>query len=303
MNILFITHFYWPHGGGVEKHVARISKALAEKGYKVTVITEKFDSHLKKAENKKGVKIVRFMYPHKKFRGLISIWKWFYKNRELIKGSDIVHVHDVFVWLLPLRFVYPSKPIYLTVHGLEWDNPLSKTSLFQKKLGAMLSKQTIGVGKFLEKYLKIKFDLLTYGAADFTQNKYKKFKNNIVYVGRLEKNTGLPVFIKWLDKNKNYKVDFCGDGLLKETCQRYGKVHGFVNPEQYLMKARVCVPAGYLAALEGLSYNCVLKLFWSDRVKEDYWKKSPFVKTNVKSWARKQTWDNLTNKYLNIWKK
>jgi hypothetical protein len=85
-------------------------------------------------------------------------------------------------------------------------------------------------------------------------------------------------------------------------CKEYGNVHGFVNPEPYLSKAQTCIPAGYLAALEALSFGCRLKLFWADKVKEEYWESSPFMRKNLQSWAKIQTWDNLTKEYLNLWK-
>lgn len=126
----------------------------------------------------------------------------------------------------------------------------------------------------------------------------------IIFVGRLDKDTGLLQFLGWLDKNKNYSVDFCGDGPLRSECEKYGKVHGFTNPDPFYKKAQVCVPGGYLAALEALSYNCKLKLFWNNKLKEDYWKMSPFYKLKgdkLKKWAREQTWEKLANDYLDLY--
>jgi len=148
MKILFISHYKWPHVGGVEKHIERVAGELQQKGHKVKIVSE---GNIK--------------YPHIKFLGLIYIWFWLWKNRHLIKQSDIVHCHDVFIWYLPFRFLYPKKPVYTTIHGLEWDDPLSFKSIWQKRLAVKLSTGAIGVGKFLEKYLKVKFDKMIYGAA------------------------------------------------------------------------------------------------------------------------------------------
>lgn len=128
----------------------------------------------------------------------------------------------------------------------------------------------------------------------------------IVFVGRLDNDTGLLKFLEWLDKNPKYSVDFCGDGPLRKNCEKYGKVHGFCDPKPFYKKAKICVPGGYLAALEALSCNCELKLFWNNKLKEDYWKMSPFYKLygrELKDWARKQTWDKLADEYLELWKK
>jgi glycosyltransferase involved in cell wall biosynthesis len=287
MKILFITRLYYPHVGGVEKHVQEVKKSLTAKGYKVTVISE---------ENIK--------YPHIKFLGLISIWFWLFKNRNLIEGSDVIHIHDVFIWYFPFCLLYPKKSVFTTLHGFEWDFPRNKISVFQKRLAVNLSNGTFGVGKFLEKYLHVTFNKIIYGAADLQKGTFKKQKDHLIFVGRLEENTGILQFLDWLKVNPKYKVEFCGDGPLRVECEKYGRVHGFTDPTSYYKKAEYCVPGGYLAGLEALSYNCKLKLFWNNKVKEDYWKMSPFFKLKgekLKSWARKQTWDKLADEYLDLY--
>ncbi|QQG41191.1 MAG: glycosyltransferase family 4 protein [Candidatus Woesebacteria bacterium] len=301
MNILFLTRLYHPHIGGVEKHVFEVAKSLERKGKSVTILTEKFDSKLKDQETTKGIKVVRFSYPHIKFFGLIFIWLEIFKNRKLIQDADVVHIHDVFIWYLPFRFLFPRKPVFTTIHGLEWDNPLSRSGVWQKRLAVRLSTGTVGVGKFLEKYLKIKFNKIIYGATILIHNNIVKDKNEIVYVGRLEKNTGLLKFLEWLDRNSKYEVDFCGDGRLRKECEQYGKVHGFTDPIPFFKKAKYCVPGGYLAAFEAKAYGCELKLFGNSKIKEDYWKMSPFTGPEVKKWVKSQTWDNLANEYLDLY--
>lgn len=287
MKILFLTHYFYPHIGGVERHIYEVSKALSAKGHKVKVVSE-----------------ADIKYPHIKIFGLISIWVWLFRNRKLIEKSDVVHCHDVFIWYLPFRFLYPKKKVITTVHGFEWDNPLSKISLWQKRFAIGLSDKSVGVGDFLEKYLGKKFSLIIYGAAKANTIKKGKDNRNIAYVGRLEKNTGLLKFLKWLKKNPSYKVDFCGDGDLRSECEKFGTVHGFTDPTPFYKKAKTIVPGGYLAALEALNSGCDIKLFWNNKLKEDYWKMSPFWKLKgdkLKKWARAQTWDKLANEYLDLY--
>jgi hypothetical protein len=50
-----------------------------------------------------------------------------------------------------------------------------------------------------------------------------------------------------------------------------------------------------------VSYDCRLKLFWNNKIKEAYWKMSPFVRKAVKEWAKKQIWDKLVNEYLDLY--
>lgn len=287
MNILFLTNHKWPHVGGVEKHIYEISKRLKVKGGSVRTISER-----------------DINYPKIKLIGLLYIWYWLFKNRKLIENADVVHCHDVFIWYLPFKFLYPNKKVFTIIHGLEWDTPLSNISIWQKRLAVKLSNGTIGVGKFLEKYLQVKFDLISYGATSVNYNKINKDKNNIVYVGRLEENTGLLQFLDWLKINKKYNVDFCGDGRLRGECEKLGMVHGFSDPAPFYKNAEICIPGGYLAALEAKSYDCELKLYWNNRVKEDYWKMSPFYKLKgkkLKEWARQQTWEKLANEYVDLY--
>ncbi|KKS95000.1 MAG: Glycosyltransferase, group 1 family protein [Microgenomates group bacterium GW2011_GWC1_43_13] len=300
MKILFITRLFYPHVGGVEKHVYEVTKFLKRKGNSVSVLTEKFDKKLKNIELINGTKVIRVDYPHIKLIGLLFIWWQIFKNRKLIQKADVVHIHDVFIWYFPFCLIYPKKSVVTTIHGLEWDSPLNKISIFQKRLAAMLSNRTIGVGEFMEKYLRVTFNKITYGAAVQHRKTSNKKLKTIVYVGRLEENTGLLKFLSWL-KNNKYQVDFCGDGELRKKCEIYGTVHGFTDPTPFLKKAEYCVPGGYLAALEALSYECKLKLFWNNKVKEDYWKTSPFVKKDVKDWAKSQTWDKLASEYLDLY--
>jgi glycosyltransferase involved in cell wall biosynthesis len=305
MKILIITRLYYPHIGGVEKHIFEVAKRLKVKSKSVTVLTEKYDKKLKETETVDGIRVVRFSFRHIRFLGLLSVWRQIFKNRKLIQEADVVHIHDVFIWYLPFRFLYAKKPVFTTIHGWEERWPMPILSIIQKQLAARLSNKTVGVGKFLEKYLRVTFNKITYGGVSInqfidTKNTRVKIKNWVVYVGRLEENTGILNFLKWL-KNKNFHVDFCGDGSLRKECEKYGTVHGFCDPNQYYKKAEYCVPGGYLAALEALSYGCKLKLFWNNKIKEDYWKMSPFVRKDVRSWAKKQTWDKLADEYLDLY--
>ena len=146
MKILFLTRRAWPQIGGVEKHVREVSLRLEKKGHKVRVISEK-----------------DIKYPHIKFIGLLYIWYWLFRNRRLIKNSDIIHCHDVFIWYLPFRFWYPGKPVYTTFHGWEGQWPLPLKNILFKRLVSRLSWGTIAIGSYIEKYYGIKANKILYG--------------------------------------------------------------------------------------------------------------------------------------------
>ena len=302
MKILFISRLYSPHVGGVEKHIAEVSKLLRKKGNNLTVLTEKHDSSLRNSEIIDGINVVRFDYPHVRFFGLLNIWWQILARRKLIVSADIIHIHDVFIWYLPFRFLYPNKKVFTTAHGLEFNNPRSRISIWQKKLAAKLSVATIGVGKYLEKYSGVNYDLIIYGAVSPRRSKHKKIRNSIVYVGRLDEDTGLGKFLEWARKNPKYSVEFCGDGPLRKKCEKIGKVYGFItNPTRFMEKSEYCVPGGYMSALEALNLGCKLKPFWNSEVRRDIWRASPFVRKDAITWARAQTWDKLVNEYINLY--
>lgn len=307
MKILFLSHYFSPHVGGVEKHIYLLSRELIVRGNEVTVLTEKFDPSLKDIAIIDGIRVIRFEYPKTRFVGILFIWLALLENYTLLRESDVIHIHDVFIWYLPFRFVLPNK-VFTTIHGLEWGNPFSFSGTVQKKIAFKLSRGTIGIGKFLEKYLKVKFDLVSYGATNIPKKHVKKDRNRIVFVGRLSKDTGVLKFIEWLKENKKLKVDFVGDGELKKKCKKYGTVHGFTDPERFLKKASYCVPGGYLACLEAFAYKCKVKVFWQDQLKEDYWRLSPMYRfiekediTGAFRWVSGQSWKKLTDKHIKLW--
>lgn len=313
MRILFLTRFYWPHVGGVEKHVAGLSREMIKRGNDIAVLTERYDSNLKSKELKNNTKIIRFNYPHIKFIGLLYIWYWLFKNRSLIERSDIIHCHDVFVWYLPFRFLYPGKPVYTTFHGWEGVYPIPWKNVVLKRLSAWLSWGNICVGEYIEKYYGIKADNITYGAVKIPKRMAKK-EDKILFLGRLAKDTGLPKFLEFLKEGSGgirsrMSVDFCGDGPMASICSKYGIVHGFIDPSDLLSKAKICVPTGYLSALEAFANKCQVLVFFENPLKRDYWEMTPFYKfieskdtRRAFEWTKKQSWEKLADLYISLWK-
>lgn len=282
MKILFISKYINPHIGGVEKHIQKVSTELKNKGYKVKTISEE-----------------DIDYPHTRLIGLIYIWFWLFKNRKLILESDIVHIHDVFIWYLPFKFLYSKKLVFTTFHGWEGKYPIPLINKIQKIIANNLSNKTISVGDYINKWYGIKSDIVVYGAVDKvnSQLNINKIPNSIIYLGRLEKDTGLLEFLKWLKINIKYKVIFIGKGNLKNKCKKFGKVLGNKNPEKYLETSEICVPSGYLSYLEARNLGCKIVTFSNNPLKIDYWndieKKYPDLKSI--------TWKDITDIYIRLW--
>ena len=297
MKILFISRLYHPHLGGVEKHVREVSKELIKKGHRLTVLTEKYDRNLKNEETVDKVKIVRFSYPQIKLFGLLSIWKYIFQNRKIIVNADIVHCHDVFIWYLPFRLLYPKKKVYVTFHGWEGIWPIPWKNIMIRRLSAKLSKGLITVAKGTAKHYGIKSDKIIYGATSKISNidyRNKKDKHKIVFVGRLNKDNGILSFFEWLRKHKKYNVDFVGDGDLKDQCKKYGVVHGYTDSTPFMKEAAICVPGGYLSFIEAKKYGCKIITFPTTKIMKGFWSEIEKVK-------KFPTWEELADEYLDLY--
>lgn len=284
MNILFLAQHKWPHVGGVEMHVQEISLSLRKKTHKVTTVSEE------------DVK-----YPHIKFLGLIYIWFWLFKNRHLVTGSDLVHCHDVFIWYLPFRFIYPNKPVFTTFHGWEGVYPIPFKNIVLKRIANKLSWGSVAVGKYIEKYYGIKSNKIIYGGIPLLRYSGTKIMHSIVIVGRLENDTGVLEFLKWLKGSKKYRVDFIGDGRLRGECAKYGTVHGFTDPKPFYQKAEICVPGGYLSYIEANASGCKIKVFPNNPLKKDYWNEIRTVFENGQEVKKFPTWDNIADEYIDLY--
>lgn len=331
MNILFLARLYAPHVGGVEKQVSELSERLIKKGHKITVITEKFKNNLEEKENVEGVKVIRISYPKIKYLGLIYIWIALIKNIEAIRKADIVHTHGVFVWYIPFRFLFPFKPIYTTFHGWEGVYPIPIKNILLRQISAALSWKYLCIGQFIGKHYRIKVDNVYFTAVDVPQKaNYKKDPRRLLYVGRLDEDTGLLLILESLRQLKGYKIDFCGAGALANECAKIGKVHGFVDPRAYYRKAAICLSPGHTSILEAFTYRCLIITTYNNPVKRDYLKMTPFNRYIVvrKSpqkmaeminyyfkhpedarpmieraygWVTTQNWSNITKQYLELW--
>lgn len=295
MNIIFVTRRFHPQIGGVEKHVLKVSKELIRQKHKVTVISGKFP-YLSKIESYQDIKVRRISYPEKKMLGLLLIWWWVITHLNIFTKADVIHAHDVFIWLLPLRFILPHKPIYVTFHGWEGIYPIPWKNKAIKKLSALFARGNICVGSYIEKWYGIKANEVIYGASDIDSNaklqmtnaKLKRGKRiKILYFGRLDGDTGLKVYLQALHLLKEkYKdrieVEFLGDGLLRADAEDLGKVHGFQeNIAPYLKDARFVLTSGYLSMLEAMQAKKLVFPTYTNSLKADYIWLSPFVDLTV----------------------
>lgn len=326
MKIVMITRLYSPHVGGVEKHTEKLTNLLLDKKISVTIITEKYKPALHKNQKHKNFELIRIDYPKTKFIGILVIWFKLLINIRYFLEADLIHIHDVFIWYLPIRIILFFKPVYTTFHGWEGQYPLSKTTIFQKQIASKLSTGTIAIGDYIGKYYKIIPTLVLYGGVKSDQSsKVSKLRNNIIFLGRLDSDTGLKNFLKFLDNYPLFlkRTIFIGEGKFKHICQEYGEVIGTTNPEPFLKNAKIVVTSGYLSILESFINKAKVYVYADNSLKEDYYSLSPFSKylnylnknTTKKefdivskksidgaySLSKKYTWKSVLDSYLRLW--
>lgn len=328
-RILVITPSYSPRLGGVEKHVWQTSRLLQKNGWRVSLVTQHFPD-LAEREKKEGIALHRFSFPKLRFFGLLVIWWRLLGLWREVAQADVVHIHDVFIWYFPLRFLFWNKPVITTFHGWEGVYPVPRKNIFIRKIAVALSSKTVAVGKYLEKYYRFTANEVLYGAVE-TPRVLGKKEDLLLYVGRLNYDTGLPVLLQALQSGAwKGRMVFCGDGLLREQAEQLGEVQGFVDPRPFLKKAKVVFAGGYLSVLEAFAYQCAVIAAEKNPLKKDYFLLSPFstwitlvrtpkevarelaqmrgssarqkaVVDSASRWARQQTWQSITDTYQKLY--
>lgn len=357
MTILFFSRRFLPDIGGVEKHVLEVGKRLINKNHRVIIFTEKQDKDLKNREIITKMEIYRIPVGKPEFVKKFIVWWWLWRHRDLIKKADIVHTHDVFFWYLPFRFLYPEKPVFVTFHGHETKFPPAKRAIFIRKISEKLAWGNICVGEYIKKWYGTKPDFVTYGGVDINKSQnlnltlrqaqddaeqgrsikaqINNAKIKILFIGRLEKDTGLPIYLKALEilkkKNIDFEFDVCGDGSLRKIAEKWGRVWGFVediNP--YLTRSDLVFTSSYLSILETMKAERLIFSVYDNKLKADYLKMTPFagfiiIKSSSKKlaeaieddlhyperyrekvnngyrWIKEQRWNKVANLYESLY--
>ena len=204
-----------------------------------------------------------------------------------------------------------------------------------------MSTGNICVGDYIKKWYGTKPNFVTYGGiANKSEPKKNDLVNksqlDIIFVGRLQVDLGIRAYLESFEfinkKNINYEFQVYGDGQLRDEMQKFGIVHGFVDSLDVLIKkADIVFSSSYLTMLQALSARKIVIAVYENELKKDYLKNSPFAKyiyicSNAKEiagvvekiaiepwksqsmlenghrWANSQSWGNVANTYLKLWK-
>ena len=338
MTVLFFSRLFYPHIGGVEKHVLEVSRNLIKRGHKVIVVTEKFKTDLGTRGKINGIEVYRIPVGRIEWLKKFRIWIWLWEKRKLIEAADIVHCHDVFFWYFPFRFLFPKKPIFTTFHGYE-SYPISKKAIWIRKISEELSFGTICIGSFMRKWYGTKPKFISYGGVNIVKSLRSKIKSqkSAVFVGRLDEQTGVRTYVEAIKSIRKKIPDFefivVGDGKFKKEINKEVEVLGFKrNPEKYLKSYRFAFVSRYLSILEAMAAKRLVFAVYNNPLKKDYLTRAPFAKfINVAGskeelsamilnflkypkkekrmvdkafeWAKDQSWEKIADLYLTLWKR
>ncbi len=340
MNILFLSRLFYPHIGGVEKHVFEISKQLVAQGHNVTIISEKTDDRLDVLTREQRMILNSFSLYYipvssewsKKF----TIWSWMWKHRSLITSADVIHCHDVFFWYLPFRFRYPLKKVFTTFHGYE-RYPLQRKAIMVRKLSELLSAGNICIGDFISKWYGTSPTIVSYGAVDMVDNPKSPKESSAVFFGRLDEQTGVLMYRDALLKIRqvypHFSMRIVGDGKYRKNLSfvKGVTVEPFTaDVIPMLQKHRFIFVSRYLSILEALIQKRLVFAVYDNPIKEDYLRMSPFAKyiyiagnaaelakqvisyiedpvvgdkkvLDGYAFASTKSWEKLVNDYLFLW--
>jgi len=301
MTVLFFARRFYPQIGGVEKHVLEIGKRLVKQGHKVVVVAElekntndqDYHSALKSATSAgkaEGIEIYRINPGKDDWFKKFRVWKELWRLRRLVIDADVVHCHDVFFWYLPFKLLYFTKKVYTTFHGYEGNFIPTGKAIAIHKVSEKLSNGNICIGQFFEKWYGTKPTYVSFGAAEISHsNKQNKTdKNLIVFLGRLEEETGIMEYLKAFkeisQKYKQLTMEVLGDGALMNEARKYVadnqlsvNFRGFVaKTDKQIDRASFVFVSRYLGMLEAMMSKKYVLAVYNNKIKEDYLKMTPF---------------------------
>jgi glycosyltransferase involved in cell wall biosynthesis len=275
--------------------------------------------------------------PYSSLKSKVGVWAWMVGNIQLFKEADVIHVHDVYWWYFPLRFLLLRKASFITFHGYEGSGLPTLKAKIIRKVSEILADGSICVGAFMRKWYWAKPDQVIFGAADFTPTPLPHFKS-MVFIGRLDYDTGIMTYLEMLRYlPKEFTLDVYGDGPLLSKVQAIIKkqrlpvgLHEWTDEvEQVLKSSRYALVSRYLGIIEAMQVGRLVVAAYNNEIKKDYLLTHP-QKTNMiigreakalavqllslstsqeknmiepaQDWAKTQTWEKIARGYIHLWR-
>lgn len=339
MKIVEITKLYPPHVGGVEVHVSQIATIFSTMGNDVTVLTSQLSADQLLSEDIDEIHIVR--RPIRYFENKLQTWRWILSQWRIFRNADIVHVHDVAWWLIPVLPIIRKK-LCITFHGWEAVWPIPWQHKLQRFLFALIAKETIHIGSWIQEFYWDYPSLVMYGGVSLgSEHSIMGFpkKNeplHICFLGRLSEENEIFIYLKLFDLLKEkwhsgIKITWIGDGPLRTMCEEVGDVTGMVDfPEKYVAGNHLVCTASYLSMLLAQALGKVVVSAYDTPLKRRYIETYPLADalihggshhelyhklfekmSNKKNWSAMEntarekaadfTWLEIAKKYADLW--
>jgi len=220
MKIIFVSPFFYPIDGGMEKHVLYLAEELVKKGHEVKVFTSNLSRTGKietQEETYKGIKIKRFKSWFKigDFGSFFpSVFKAVRKEKpDILHLHAYRHPHNLLVFLFNNTIITPHYPNYPKGLRKKWLD--FSIMLFDKTVGRLIlkkAKKIIAVSKPEIDWLKEKFNIedkniklipngipkeqLIIRNRNIFREKHNIRSLLILYFGRIHKSKGIDQIIK-----------------------------------------------------------------------------------------------------------
>lgn len=205
MEILHVTHHFWPCVGGIERAIEDLCIELIKKGHKCKVLClnkcARSQKKLAEKEIHKGITIVRVPFIDLKYYKIA-----FGSLLKHARNADIVHVHglgffsDLFLLTKPLH----RKPVVVSSYGAVFhtgSNPFKDMYFFiwcrfllkfADKI-VVVSKHDRAILSKIAPENKLEFIPVPVTSKKFHAGKKKK--NTFVFVGRISRNKRIDLLI------------------------------------------------------------------------------------------------------------
>ena len=247
-------------GGGIEVHVEKLSKHLAERGHDVFIITREFPGQ-KKEEHHNRIHVYRTGFLSNAYlRTLTFNLSSYLLGIKLVKEKkiDLIHCHGVLAGFFGSKLsVLTGIPMVFTPHGtlVEWGSPIRQTLKLFRRMPLRFAKKTLFISPMERLAMKPRNNgvLLTNGV-DFSD--YKETKKTwkgvrFLFLGRLEEFKGikliLEVFKRISDSFPESELYIAGEGgmgsevisFIERNDLRNAKFLGWTDSKEILPKTDV----------------------------------------------------------------
>lgn len=244
-TIAIFSGYYLPHLGGVERYTYNLAKKLKNMGYKIIIVTSRYDENLKEIEDTEYAKIFR-LPTYKIVSSRYPINKQNKRCKELLEMVKQENVNSAIIqtrfWTtsyIASKFISKNNiPACLIEHGSTHFTVNNKIlDFFGEKYEHILTnsikkrvKDYYGVSKKCTEWLKhfnIEAKGVFYNSVNSEEiEEYSKFINkdtgkiNITYTGRMIEEKGvlrlIDAFKNLNEKYDNLELSLAGEGPILE---------------------------------------------------------------------------------------